>query len=271
MKKFIKILMAFGAFVGFLIINQQWLQLTKYSIVEKKLPKKMDGLRIVQISDLHHARFGDKQRYLIRKVKEQKPDIILITGDLVDRYNYDLERSLEAVRGFVKIAPVYFIIGNHEVAINDVDHIKTSLTELGVHVLSNSAERFMKNGAAIQIVGIDDPLSGKSTKEMLNHALKQADPSKFQILLAHRPEFYKEYEQSGVDLTFNGHAHGGQIRIPGLGGLIDHQFNLFPAHIDGVEQIGDMTQIISRGLGNSGATFRINNRPEIVVAELHVK
>ena len=271
MKKFIKILMAFGAFMGFLVINQQWLQLTKYSIVVKKLPKKMDGLRIVQISDLHHARFGDRQAYLIKKVKEQKPDIILITGDLVDRYNYDLDRSLDAVRGFVKIAPVYYITGNHEVSINDVDHIKSRLTELGVHVLANSFENFTKNGATIQLIGIDDPLSGKTIEEMLKMAKKNTNPSEFQILLAHRPEYFKEYEQSGVDVTFNGHAHGGQIRIPGLGGLIDHQFNLFPAHIDGVEQIGDMTQIISRGLGNSGATFRINNRPEIVVADLHVK
>lgn len=271
LKKLIKIVMMLGAFVGFIYINQQWLQLTKYSVVLKKLPKKMDGLRIVQISDLHHARFGDKQRQLIQKVREQKPDIIVITGDLVDRYNYDLDRSLEAVRGFVKIAPVYYVVGNHEVSTNDTDHIKAKLTEIGVHVLSNRSENFSMNGATIQIIGIDDPLSGKTTDEMLNLALNGVDPSKFQILLAHRPEYYKNYVQHGVDLTFNGHAHGGQIRIPGLGGMIDHQLHLFPSHIDGVEQIGDMTQIISRGLGNSGSTIRIFNRPEIVVAELHAK
>ncbi|MGG0655510.1 metallophosphoesterase [Rummeliibacillus pycnus] len=271
MKRLIKIVVALGALVGFVYINQQWLQITKYSIVVKKLPKKMEGLRIVQISDLHHAQFGDNQEELIQKVSEQKPDLILITGDLVDRYNYDLERSLNAVKGFVKIAPVYYVIGNHEVSINDVEHIKTRMTELGVHVLSNHAEDFTMNGATIQLVGIDDPLNGKTTDEMLDLALKNVDTFKFQILLAHRPEYYKNYEQHGVDLTFNGHAHGGQIRIPGLGGLVDHQFNLFPAHIDGVEQINGMTQIISRGLGNSRGMIRVNNRPEIVVADLHTK
>lgn len=270
-KRLIKIVVALGALVCFVYINQQWLQLTKYSITLKKLPKNMDGLRIVQISDLHHSKFGDKQKQLIQKVKEQKPNLIVITGDLVDRYNYDLERSLDAVRGFVKIAPVYYVVGNHEVSTNDVDHIKEKLTELGVHVLSNSAVNFSMNGATIQIIGIDDPLSGKTTDGMLNLALTGVDKTKLQILLAHRPEYYDSYKQHGVDLTFNGHAHGGQIRIPGLGGIIDHQLHLFPSHIDGVEQIGNMTQIISRGLGNSGATIRIFNRPEIVVAELHTK
>ncbi|WP_397539144.1 metallophosphoesterase [Rummeliibacillus pycnus] len=271
MKKLIKIVVALGALVGFVYINQHWLQLTKYAIVVKKLPKKMDGLRIVQISDLHHSRFGENQNQLIQQVQKQKPDIIVITGDLVDRYNYDLERSLDAVRGFVKIAPVYYVVGNHEVSTNDVNHIKEKLTELGVHVLSNSAENFSMNGTTIQIVGIDDPLSGKTTDEMLNLALNGEDKTKFQILLAHRPEYYENYEQHGIDLTFNGHAHGGQVRVPGLGGMIDHQLHLFPSHIDGVEQIGDMTQIISRGLGNSGSTIRIFNRPEIVVTDLHAK
>lgn len=231
----------------------------------------MNGLRIVQISDLHHSKFGKNQEKLIQKVQQQRPDLIVMTGDLIDRNNYLLEQSLDAVRGFVKIAPVFYVHGNHEVSTNDLVHIDEKMKELGVHVLSNRVENFKKNGVEIQIVGIDDPLNGKSADEMLSETMQNIDSEKFQILLAHRPEDYEIYGQYGIDLTFNGHAHGGQIRIPGFGGFIDHQYNLFPAHIDGVEQIGDMTQIISRGLGSGRGLIRIFNRPEIVVADLNTK
>lgn len=271
MKKLMKILMSLAALVVFIVVNQQWLQVSKYRIIEKKLPKEFNGLRIVQISDLHTSKFGERQKMLIQKVKNQKPDLIVITGDLVDRYNYLLDQSLDAVHGFVKIAPVYYVHGNHEVSTNNLVEIDTKMKELGVHVLNNRVENIQKNGATIQIVGIDDPLDGKTADEMLSETMKNTYKDKFQILLAHRPEDYKVYEKYGMNLTFNGHEHGGQIRIPGIGGLFNHQFNLFPAHIDGVEQIGGLTQIISRGLGNTRRLIRLFNRPEIVVAILNDK
>lgn len=267
MKKWMAILATLTVVGSFLYINQQWLHMTRYTLTLKKLPKEMDGLKIVQISDLHHAKFGKAQQKLIERVKEEKPDMIVITGDLVDRYQYNLDRSLQAVEGFVKIAPVYYVVGNHEVSLNDVPTITALLKEIGVHALANESIPYFKNGAGIDIVGIDDPLNGKSTEEMLDEALmNKAHP--FQLLLAHRPEFYKEYAAYDIDLTFNGHAHGGQIRIPGVGGLIDHQLNLFPKHIEGVEQHDQMTQVISRGLGNSRVLLRIFNPPEIVVTTL---
>lgn len=253
--------------IGFIYANQHWIKVTKYSIVNQKLPNSMNGLRIVQISDLHYAKFGDKQTKLIQKVKNEKPDLIFITGDLVDRYQYDLNRSLEAVKGFVGIAPVYYVTGNHEEELNVKTEMAEKLTQLGVHVLFNSNDFFVKNNEVIQIVGIDDPLSGEDADKMLKKAVKNDET--FKVLLAHRPEDYKTYEKFGIDLTFNGHEHGGIIRIPGIGGVIDHNYNLFPSHIDGVEKSGNLTQIISRGIGNSGYTFRLFNRPEIVVAELY--
>ncbi len=259
-------ILAFCVLIGFIYINQHWLIVTKYSIVTSKLPKEMNGLKIVQISDLHYATFGDRQKNLIQKVKNEKPDLIFITGDLVDRFRYDLQQSLDAVKGFIEIAPVYYITGNHEEELNVKDEIAEKLTQMGAHVLFNNSDYFVKKDVAIQIVGIDDPISGKNAQEMLDLALK--DDQTYKILLAHRPEDYKTYEKFGIDLTFNGHEHGGIIRIPGIGGLINHNFDLFPTHIEGIEKSGGLTQVISRGLGNSGPTFRVFNRPEIVVAEL---
>ena len=267
MKKWMAILAALSFVGSFLYINQQWLHMTRYTLTLKKLPKEMDGLKIVQISDLHHAKFGEAQQQLIKRVKEENPDMIFITGDLVDRYHYNLDRSLQAVEGFVKIAPVYYVVGNHEVSLNDVPTITALLEDIGVHVLMNDSVPYFKNGAGIDIVGIDDPLNGKSTDEMLEEALMNKAHD-FQLLLAHRPEFYETYADYDIDLTFNGHAHGGQIRIPGIGGVIDHQMNLFPKHIEGVEQHQQLTQVISRGLGNSRVMLRIFNPPEIVVTTL---
>ena len=269
MKKWIAIIATLGLLGCFLYANQQWLHLTKYVITLKKLPKEMDGLKIVQISDLHHAEFGHEQSKLIEKVKNEKPDMIVITGDLVDRYHYDLDQSLEAVEGFVKIAPVYYVNGNHEVSLNDVPQITKLLKDIGVHVLENQTVSYYRNGAAIDIIGIDDPLNGKETAQMLNEALVGTDKKTFRLLLAHRPEYYQDYIDAGIDLTFNGHAHGGQIRVPGIGGLVDHKMNLFPTHIEGIERQDQLTQVISRGLGNSRVNLRIFNPPEIVVAMLH--
>ena len=266
MKKIMYYILAFCVLIGFIYINQHWLIVTKYSIVTSKLPKEMNGLKIVQISDLHYATFGDRQKNLIQKVKNEKPDLIFITGDLVDRFRYDLQQSLDAVKGFIEIAPVYYITGNHEEELNVKDEIAEKLTQMGAHVLFNNSDYFVKKDVAIQIVGIDDPISGKNAQEMLDLALK--DDQTYKVLLAHRPEDYKTYEKFGIDLTFNGHEHGGIIRIPGIGGLINHNFDLFPTHIEGIEKSGGLTQVISRGLGNSGPTFRVFNRPEIVVAEL---
>lgn len=267
MKKWITILAALSVIGSFLYANQQWLHITKYTLALKKLPKEMDGLKIVQISDLHHAKFGQGQQRLIEKVRQEKPDMILLTGDLVDRYQYDLDRSLEAVEGFVKVAPVYYVVGNHEVSLNEVPTITALLEDIGVHVLSNQSVPYYKEGVAIDIVGIDDPLNGKTSDEMLKEALVGANHD-FQLLLAHRPEFYASYAAHDIDLTFNGHAHGGQFRVPGVGGVIDHQFNLFPKHIEGVEYHAQMTQVISRGLGNSRVMVRLFNPPEIVVTTL---
>ena len=136
------------------------------------MPASFDGLRITQISDLQDALFGEQQEKLIAKVKATNPDLIFITGDLVDSNRYDLERSLQAARGLVKLADVYYVLGNHEVATNKVNEIYEELSSLGVHVLSNESTFIERDGERLAIVGIEDPLSGRTTKEMLEIATK---------------------------------------------------------------------------------------------------
>lgn len=257
------------ALVGFYYINNTWLQVSKYKVVLNQLPQQMNGLKVVQISDLHDSEFGKNQERLIEQVREQKPDIIVLTGDLIDRHNYELAQSLAAVKAFVKLAPTYFVDGNHEISVNKVDEIHQSLEKLGVKVLVNEAVDFKWNNNLISIVGISDPLTGDSTDDMLAKALHQVPKGRFTLLLAHRSEYAKNYAKYGIDLVYTGHAHGGQIRVPGIGGLIDHQGHLFPDYLEGVIKTGDMQQVISRGLGNSLFPARVFNRPEIVVTELY--
>lgn len=271
MKKLIKIIGALVVLFIFYITNNQWLQLSKHTLQVKTLPKEMNGLTIVQISDLHDAKFGRHQQRLIEQVKKQKPDLIFLTGDLIDRNNYKLGRSLEAVDGFTKIAPTYFVDGNHEISINRVKEIHIALQKKGVHVLNNEAETFRYNGASIQLIGISDPLSGETTEDMLAKALVNVPQDQFKILLAHRSEFGEKYAQAGIDLAYTGHAHGGQIRLPLLGGLANHDASLFPKHTEGIEQVEQLQHVISRGLGNSLFPLRVFNRPEIVVTTLESK
>lgn len=259
------------AISGFYYLNNTWLQVSRYNVQLKNLPPSMDGLKVVQISDLHNAKFGRNQERLIAEVAKQKPDLILLTGDLIDRNQYDLQRSLDAVKGFVQIAPTFFVDGNHEISLNKVPEIHQALTTLGVHVLVNDAVDFPWNNSIISIVGISDPLAGVKTEDMLTKALHQVPKNRFTLLLAHRSEFAADYAKYGVDIVYTGHAHGGQIRIPGVGGLIDHQGHLFPNYLEGIIKTGETEQVISRGLGNSLFPARVFNRPEIVVTTLKTK
>lgn len=260
-----------AALFGLYYVNNSWLQVTRYTVQVKKLPDSMVGLKVVHISDLHHAKFGENQQRLIATVDQQKPDIIVLTGDIIDRHHYDLHRSLEAVKGFTKIAPTYFVDGNHEISINKIQEIHEAFKKSGVHVLSNEAVDFNWHNRVISIVGISDPLSGDTTDDMLSKALHQVPKDRFTLLLAHRSEFAANYAKYGVDIVYTGHAHGGQIRVPGVGGLIDHQGHIFPDYLEGVIKTGDTQQVISRGLGNSLFPARVFNRPEIVVTVLRKK
>ncbi|MCZ8540863.1 metallophosphoesterase [Psychrobacillus psychrodurans] len=262
MKKF---LMFIVAVIILLYISNSWIQTTEISVESDRVPISFDGVKILQISDLHDATFGDNQEKLVKKVKKTDPDLIFITGDLIDSNRYNLDQSLELVRQIVDLAPIYYVTGNHEIATNDIENIKNSLTELGVNVLSNEEQIIEHKGEDIRIIGIEDPLNGI----LVNEALSQFEESDlFTLVLSHRPETFQDYVDYKMDVVFSGHAHGGQFRLPGLGGLVAPGQGLFPSYTAGMYSENTTHMIVSRGLGNSAIPVRIFNSPEIVVVTL---
>lgn len=257
--------------VVFLYVNNHWLVVSEHVFESEKVPESFDGLRVVQVSDLHDAVFGDKQEKLVAKVRATKPDIIFITGDVVDSNRYNLEQSLQAVEGLVALAEVYYVLGNHEVATNKVNEIYEALSSLGVHVMANESTILERNGERLAIVGIEDPLMGRTTEEMLEMATVDVPQGMLKLLLAHRPEMFDVYVASRIDMAFSGHAHGGQVRIPGVGGLFAPGQGLLPKYTAGIYEAETTKMVVSRGLGNSVVPYRLFNLPEIVVVELHHK
>lgn len=271
MKKLLYVVFFLVFIVIFLYVNNHWLVVSKHVYESEKVPASFNGLRIVQVSDLHDALFGNNQQKLIAKVKAQNPDYIFITGDVIDSNRYNLEQSLQAVRGLVEIADVYYVLGNHEVATNKVSEIYEALSSLGVHVMANESTVLERDGERLAIVGIEDPLMGRPTEEMLEMATADVPEDMLKLLLAHRPEVFSTYVNQAIDLVFSGHAHGGQVRIPGIGGLVAPGQGLFPKFTAGVYEEQNTKMVVSRGLGNSSVPLRLFNLPEIIVMDLKKK
>ncbi|MER1986495.1 MAG: metallophosphoesterase [Solibacillus sp.] len=271
MKKLLKLVLLIGAIYIFLYVNNHWIVTTELTYESEKVPASFDGYRITQITDLHDAQFGEEQEKLVKKVRATNPDVIFITGDVVDSRRYDLERSMQAVRQLVDIADVYYVLGNHEVALNKMTEIYDVMTEAGVRVLANDAVNFERDGEQLAIVGIEDPLMGKSVPDMLDTALEDVHADTFTLLLSHRPEQFKSYVAQEMDVVFTGHAHGGQVRLPFIGGLAAPTQGMFPKYTAGVFEENETYMVISRGLGNSIFPYRIFNLPEIIVLELQAK
>ena len=247
------------------------LEVNTYKLSSDRIPMEFDGFRIVQISDFHNGEFGEGNSRFLKLVTQAKPDIIVITGDLVDSRRTDVEVSLNLARELTKIAPVYYVSGNHEARIGEYQRLQNGLTDAGVTVLKDQVITLDRNGAYIQLAGIDDPAfrwgdDAESTARVLAEILPEN--SLYTIVLSHRPELFETYVDSEVDLVFSGHAHGGQFRLPFVGGLFAPKQGFFPEYDAGVYEIDNTAMIVSRGIGNSILPLRFNNRPEIVLAVL---
>lgn len=265
-RKLIKFLFVIACIIAFVYVNNNWLTVSNYTVNSPEIPVSFDGYRIVHISDLHDAEFGENQQQLVNKIQQQKPNIIVITGDLIDSNRYNLQNSLQLIDQIVEFADVYFVTGNHEVATNDVDRIKEELSARGVRVLSNETIIITRNRESVSLTGIEDPLVGDAASKMIADSRVPSDS--FTMLLAHRPEDFQAYVDTEIDVTFSGHAHGGQFRIPFLGGLVAPGQGFFPKYTAGVHEQGQSKLIVSRGLGNSIIPVRLFNLPEIVVVTL---
>ena len=263
-----------------LIIWTLWgntaLQVNEITVTSDRIPPAFSGFRIAQVSDLHNAEFGEGNAELLQMLSECGPDIIVITGDLVDSSRTDIDVALAFAGEAVKIAPTYYVTGNHEVAISQYDLLKAGLETAGVIVLEDEAISLEYQGESIMLIGLSDPdatIKGDLFGEvpaMVSTKLRNLmdGDSGYTVLLSHRPELFETYVSSGVDLVLSGHAHGGQFRLPFVGGLIAPNQGLFPKYDAGLYAGGDTNMVVSRGIGNSIIPIRFHNRPEIVVVEL---
>ncbi len=264
------ILALIAAAAAFLIKDSRDdLEISRYEVKSQKLPESFDGFKIVQLSDLHGAEFGENGMGLVEKVKELEPDIIALTGDFVTDEG-DLAAVEKLAARLVKLCPVYFISGNHEFGSGLAVKVRNILERAGVKYLSNEYLTISRGEDGILLGGVEDPLAYADmlSPDELAQKMNDAAPDAFKILLGHRNYWMTEYPELPVDLIFCGHAHGGLIRIPGVGGLIGTDRRLFPDFDAGEYNNGRYTLIVSRGLGNSVSIPRIFNRPEIVCVEL---
>lgn len=278
MKKTGFILAGLGLLSYFLYKQNNDIMITNYTYIANKIPHVFEGMRVVHLSDLHNKSFKENQQYLLSKINKAHPDVVFITGDIVDSRRYDDKPSLLLINELTKKWPVYYVTGNHECNSNHFHQLETLMKQAGVHVLRNQTKVFTKRNEKIYISGIDDPSfaihfpdsdTELFTENSLQIAQKNIELNKsFRILLAHRPELMHLYAKHSFDIVFTGHAHGGQIRIPFIGGLIAPHQGFFPKYTAGVHKKNKTSMVINRGLGNSLFPFRIFNRPEVVVLTL---
>ena len=238
------------------------------TVYDDALPAAFDSLRIVQISDLHGKQFGEGNKLLIEKVAAAQPDLIAITGDLIDQAaQYDDLPAL--MDGLTAIAPTYYVTGNHEWAVRQVKELKSLLTEHGVRVLTDSYELWQRGDATLAVAGVDDPNGPADQKT--GPELRSEITADYTILLAHR-DTVEEYAAWGYDLIFCGHGHGGVFRIPIIDkGLLSTDRTLFPKYDGGVYSFAGYTCVVSRGLGSNTVPihlFRLFNRPDLPVITL---
>lgn len=275
MKKLLLFLLLIVATAAYIFYDNGRLSVTDYSVSDSRIPESFDGVKIVQVSDVHDAEFGGEQADLIETVRRENPDYIFLTGDFIDSNRYDLDRSMSMIPALTGMAEVFYVTGNHEVATNEVEEITSALLNAGVRVLRNQAMVVGSGNGSIAIAGIDDPLTGVGmegedafTRHAIERATANVPEGMFTILLAHRPEQFGTYAEMGIPLVFSGHAHGGQVRIPFVGGLNSPGQGWFPELTSGIHEQGNTRLVISRGIGNSQIPLRLLNTPEIVSVTL---
>ncbi|OPJ55859.1 metallophosphoesterase [Alkalithermobacter paradoxus] len=261
--------------IGFLYFNNNYIVTRKIDIHSRKTPLELNDFKIVQISDLHSKSFGKNQRKLINSVKNQKPNLIVLTGDMVDRRRYNEKPVIDLVKEVIKIAPTYYITGNHEIWSGNFNQLQNKLTSIGVRVLRNEIEEIKIGNEKIYIMGLDYPHGSKDDKEIVENTLTKLhsniENDKFKILLAHRPDLIDTYSIFPLDLVFSGHAHGGQIRLPFMGGVIAPHQGFLPKYTSGLYKKHNTQMVVSRGLGNSLSPFRVFNFPEIITVTLYAQ
>lgn len=275
--KFSRLMIALAASVItviWVIMGNSHVGVTRYTVESNKIPATFDHFKIAVISDLHNAELGTDNSRLMKLIEFEAPDMIAVTGDLIDSNRTDIRIAEEFIDQIVDIAPCYYVTGNHEAWIrSQYQELEDTLLYKGVIILHDETVKLVKDDESIQIAGLDDPaFSGDATtddEELLRSRLKDMEiDDSFCILLSHRPELFDAYASMDIDLVLSGHAHGGQFRLPFIGGVVAPDQGFFPKYDAGKYTENDTSMIVSKGLGNSIIPIRFNNDPELVIVEL---
>ena len=280
------------------IWNVYWngrIVLHTYTHVNEEVPESFDGFRIVQMTDLHSVRSEKQGQLVYDMICGQNPDVICVTGDLVDSRYYAKHGvegealTLALMEKLITLAPVYFIYGNHEMILLDNPQnngFKIALEKLGVQIINNELVSYTKetDGEFIYIGGIQDPSTlykdyryaflsnnGERMEAMLDAVTVGVRNEEFFLLLSHRPEYLEMYDQYPVDLVLTGHAHGGQFRLPFVGGVYAPGQGIFPKYTAGLYETDDLEMYVGTGIGNSVIPVRIFNPPEILTIILETQ
>jgi predicted MPP superfamily phosphohydrolase len=277
-----RILIRTSRAVSAAFIENHMLQRTDYRVASEKIPLAFDNFKILQLSDLHSVSFGRENVRLIRKIDAVKPDMIVMTGDMISRsdFHYDVFFRLAQTLGDKYIC--YYVVGNHELDMErrELKQFLARLASMKIRVLENERTAIINNGQSIDLYGMWLPLkyyreaekkTGRTlpfTDRDIKRIMGGCDLTRFGILLAHSPLCFPVYARWGADLTLSGHVHGGMIRIPILGGLLSPERKFLPEYSSGIYEIKDKKLLVSRGLGSGLFGARILNRPEIVVITL---
>lgn len=255
-------------FVFLIYRSNSFIDISRFEIKVEENLKNFDNFKIVQISDLQNNNFNGK---LEKIIYEENPNVVFITGDLLDCYNTDEEVALSVVSNLVNKFPIFFVSGNHEARVENYKNFEEKLERLGVIVLNNSSYEYFIEEQKINILGLEDPRFQyfELPSTTVRNEINKFDLRGFNILLSHRPELFEIYVENQINLVFSGHAHGGQIRIPFTKMvLISPDQGFFPKLIDGLYEKRNTKMIVSRGLGNSKKRLRFNNPYNLVIVKL---
>lgn len=268
---FVILIAVISALIICCFIERQIIITRRQNISFENLPPAFNNLKIMQISDIHHRKFGENQKRILKRVKKSSPDVIVITGDLISRDMRDFSKAGNFCKSLGKIAPVLFSIGNHELDLPDKvrrTYIET-LKSAGVHVLLNSSYPLHKDDEVIYFKGASLDISvyhdeNHSYENLNSYSLKELESdigtyNGFTILLAHNPLIFDVYAEWNADLILSGHVHGGVIRLPFIGGLLSPERRFFPAYTRGLYHMDSSQLYVSAGLGK----FRLFNPPEV--------
>ena len=262
------VIIALLCLVGYILVRDsaEHLELTRCTVTNHKLSQSFSGFKIVQLSDFHGAELVTD---IVETVREQKPDIIVLTGDFITDEG-DLPAVEQLVSQLSDICEVYFISGNHDFASGRIAELSDILSSCGVKYLKNEYVTIQRGGESIVLAGVEDPNSWADLEppDAFLKKVRAEHPDDYIVLLGHRNYWMEKYPDLPVELILCGHAHGGIVRIPGVGGLLSTDRTLFPDYEAGMYDNGNYTMIVSRGLGNSISVPRLMNRPEIVSIEL---